>query len=76
MTKKTCCICGIEYDGHGNNPDPIMTNEDNNGAMNYCCDWCDKNIVIPERERISELIRYAHKHASLTDHIRKDFLNK
>ena len=78
MAKKICCICGKEFNGYGNNPEPVFPITDDNDNRNYCCNWCDKNVVIPERGRISELIRYAREHASLTgpDHIRKDFLNK
>lgn len=78
MAKKICCICGKEFNGYGNNPEPVWMIENEDGTINRCCYWCDKNIVIPERERISELISYAREHASLTgpDHIRKDFPNK
>ena len=59
MAKKICCICGKEFDGHGNNPEPVFPITDNNGARNYCCDWCNWNVVINAREYISELIRDA-----------------
>lgn len=39
-----CSICGDEmYDEYGNNAEPI-----NDGL---CCDYCNDNVVIPERIR-------------------------
>lgn len=46
-----CCICGKEYNGHGNNPYPIgwdIYSEDDR-----CCDECNRKYVIPAR--IAEL---------------------
>lgn len=39
---ETCCICGKEIRGYGNNPYPVK---------NYgkCCDKCNIEVVIPER---------------------------
>ena len=42
MDKKTCCICGKEFEGYGNNPYPVK----DNGA---CCDQCNNDVVIPKR---------------------------
>jgi len=39
---KTCCICGKEFDGYGNNPWPVK--EDG-----CCCDECNVDKVIPAR---------------------------
>lgn len=39
---KTCCICGKEYTGWGNNPWPIKHD-------GYCCDKCNETKVIPAR---------------------------
>ena len=36
-----CSICGDDFEGMGNNPDPI-----NDGR---CCDKCDCLVVIPAR---------------------------
>ena len=41
-TTHTCCICGKEFTGYGNNPSPIMDN-------GKCCDECDRTIVKPAR---------------------------
>ena len=38
----TCCICGEEFDGYGNNPAPVK--EDGR-----CCDACNRKFVIPAR---------------------------
>jgi hypothetical protein len=40
--KKTCCICGKEFEGYGNNPAPVMDD-------GVCCDACNMNKVIPTR---------------------------
>lgn len=39
--KKTCCICGEEFDGYGNNAWPVCDGE--------CCDDCNRDEVIPAR---------------------------
>ena len=48
--KKICCICGKEFTGWGNNPDPI-TDADGNlfDENDCCCDDCNNNVVIPAR---------------------------
>lgn len=44
---KICSICGEEYEGYGNNAQPV-----NNGQ---CCDECNSNVVIPFRFNYSRL---------------------
>lgn len=48
--KHTCCICGKQFTGWGNNPDPVT---DENGNLfpedARCCDECNDNVVIPTR---------------------------
>lgn len=44
MTQR-CCICGKEFYGYGNNPEPIK-------KEGRCCDDCDSNIVTPARQRL------------------------
>ena len=39
-----CCICGLEFEGFGNNAEPIKEGR--------CCDKCNEYIVIPERMRL------------------------
>ena len=39
-----CCICGKEYEGYGNNPEPIK-----DFSSGSCCDDCNTNLVIPAR---------------------------
>ena len=39
--EKKCCICGMEFNGFGNNPEPIMSG--------CCCDDCNSRYVIPAR---------------------------
>lgn len=45
VTKGTCCICGEEIEGYGNNPEPYTSAE--NGER--CCDACNLKFVIPAR---------------------------
>lgn len=42
--KKMCCICGKEIVGWGNNPWPVVKEEDAE-----CCDECNDTKVIPAR---------------------------
>ena len=44
MSKKTCCICGKEINGWGNDPYPVVT--DNNAE---CCDACNMTYILPAR---------------------------
>ena len=45
-SRNICVICGREYTGYGNNADPITDG--------YCCDECNRLIVIPSRIRMYE----------------------
>ena len=45
MNKHICCICGKEFEGYGNNPDPIVPFE----SGETCCNDCNANVVIPKR---------------------------
>jgi hypothetical protein len=40
---KVCCICGYEYEGFGNNPEPFGQHGDR------ACDDCNDRIVVPTR---------------------------
>lgn len=64
-----CNLCGCEIEGWGNNPDPLIENEDDR-----CCDACNTRYVLPARiyqlhhdlpkseveQIIKELKRYYH----------------
>lgn len=39
-----CNLCGKEIKGFGNNPDPLIENDDDR-----CCDECNDKYVIPMR---------------------------
>ena len=39
---KVCVICGREFEGWGNNPDPVEDHGE-------CCDECNMMYVIPAR---------------------------
>lgn len=39
-----CCICGGFFYGYGNNPYPVVEDEDAR-----CCDACDSTVVISAR---------------------------
>lgn len=38
----TCCICGDDFEGYGNNPSPYK-------ESGKCCDACNRKFVIPAR---------------------------
>ena len=40
-SRNICVICGREYTGPGNNAHPATTG--------YCCDECNRTVVIPLR---------------------------
>ena len=40
--KKTCCLCGGEFEGYGNDPTPLKESGE-------CCDRCNAEKVIPAR---------------------------
>lgn len=42
--KYVCCICGNVFIGWGNNPYPVVKDEDAR-----CCDDCNAMYVIPAR---------------------------
>lgn len=37
-----CCICGCEFNGYGNNPDPLCASDDNEAR---CCDDCNSFVT-------------------------------
>ncbi len=39
-----CCICGQLFMGMGNNPWPVIDEDDAS-----CCDLCNQYIVVPAR---------------------------
>ena len=41
-----CCICEGWFEGWGNNPWPVVKDEDA-----ICCDRCNMAVVIPARVR-------------------------
>ena len=43
----TCCICGDEFEGYGNNPAPYK-------ESGKCCDACNRKFVIPARLMASQ----------------------
>jgi hypothetical protein len=40
----TCCICGEDFEGYGNNPEPYMSAD-----KGKCCDSCNLHFVVPMR---------------------------
>lgn len=44
MKKFTCCICGKEAEGYGNNPEPVQPYD-----SGKCCNDCNRDVVIPKR---------------------------
>lgn len=47
-TKRVCCICRKEYEGYGNNPQPVV-------LIGRCCDECNRDIIIPTRIRYAKV---------------------
>ena len=45
--KYKCCICGENYKGYGNNPDPVK-------EEGRCCDNCNWIVI---KERIKQAYR-------------------
>ena len=43
---KKCCLCGIKFEGYGNNPYPLC---DVNDYDSRCCNECNSKYVIPSR---------------------------
>jgi hypothetical protein len=43
MKKIKCILCGIMFEGYGNNPAPLAD------ASDRCCDYCNQHKVIPAR---------------------------
>ena len=41
MKKYRCVLCGLEFQGYGNNADPVKKGK--------CCNYCNSSRVIPER---------------------------
>ena len=39
-----CVICGKEFEGYGNNPEPVKSSDEGK-----CCDDCNMLYVIPAR---------------------------
>ena len=58
-TLKICCICGLCFEGFGNNPWPVVDSENA-----VCCDDCDSLVVLPERWKIA-IKRHEAKKAQL-----------
>lgn len=51
-----CCICGVEINGYGNNPDGAVWKTPTGeielpefNADDRCCDECNSKFVIPGR---------------------------
>ena len=44
--ERTCCICGMKFIGYGNNPYPVVDDDEAR-----CCDLCDSMVVVPARIR-------------------------
>lgn len=62
--KNACCICGKEYEGHGNNPQPVVMDDDAR-----CCDECNMNVVLPAR------IRKMEEHRNRQSFTRQEVMN-
>ena len=55
-----CCICGKKFVGYGNNPYPVVDNDDAR-----CCDECNSTYVIMARlARLYEKDKEANNEAN------------
>lgn len=41
MKKIKCCICGKKFEGYGNNPYPIVKDENAR-----CCNYCNQYVIL------------------------------
>ena len=44
-----CCICGKEFEGYGNNPDPIK-------KEGRCCNKCNEKVIKARVEQIIKIV--------------------
>jgi len=44
LQKNICVICGYEYQGYGNNAEPVKSGQ--------CCTVCNSTVVIPARIKL------------------------
>lgn len=47
--KHICCICGEEFEGFGNNPYPLVKDE-----QARCCDECNMQVIEARLEALNE----------------------
>lgn len=47
--KHICCICGCEFEGYGNNPYPLVKDE-----QARCCDECNMLVIQARLEALNE----------------------
>lgn len=59
---KKCCICGKEFTGFGNNPEPVKHDGE-------CCNECNMQYVIPER--IAALAESLHENKEVQKELQK-----
>ena len=50
---KKCVICGEEFEGYGNNAEPV--------AEGFCCDKCNLSIVVPARISMAQGVGKVHR---------------
>ena len=51
--KHICCICGCEFEGYGNNPYPLVKDE-----QARCCDECNEKYVVAARKDRSKIMQF------------------
>ena len=45
-----CCLCGKEFEGHGNNAMPLMAGK--------CCDECNHKVIVARIQEMSGCKEY------------------
>ena len=62
----TCCICGKETEGYGNNPHPVKDDGE-------CCDECNVKVIIPARLKALEEKENSYVADDTAEDIAEDF---
>lgn len=74
MTYK-CCICRKEFEGYGNNAEPLMKSKDKSfkSSEDRCCHECNSKFVIPFRVAVinRDVEVMEHIQEQVYRHIRK-----
>lgn len=68
--RQKCCLCGIEFIGFGNNPAPLVKNDDEH----RCCNECNDMLVVPAR--LYNLSKGRNSHQIMTEEQLEEMKNE